>query len=205
MTLFAIISFFAIMLTLAAMPSASVALVIARSSRCGLPNGIATIFGILTADLIFVAITILGMSALALAMGAVFSVLKYIGGAYLIWLGIKLFRSKEPIRFSASDNRGSTLASSFAAGLLLTLGDLKAILFYASLFPTLMDVMALSILDIAVIVSVTVISVGGVKLIYAIAAQALISRFQAHRLSSHTRQIAGGVMIGTGSYIIIKA
>jgi len=81
MTLYSIASFFVIMLALAAMPSASVALVVARSSSFGFRNGIATAIGIVAGDLIFVAIAILGMSALAVVMGSVFSVFKYIGGA----------------------------------------------------------------------------------------------------------------------------
>ncbi len=206
MTLLAFISFFAIMLTLAAMPSASVALVIARSSSCGLSNGIAAITGILAGDLIFIAITIMGMSALAVTMGSVFSVLKYIGAAYLIWLGLKLFRSKESVNLSATNPGGSTtLASSFTAGLLLTLGDVKAILFYASLFPALLDLTALSASRIAIIVSVTIFTVGGVKLIYATAAHVIMDNLRTSRFSSHARKVAGGFMIGTGSYLMIKA
>jgi threonine/homoserine/homoserine lactone efflux protein len=204
-TTFAIASFFGIMLVLAAMPSASVALVVARSSSCGLPNGIATILGIVAADLIFVAIAVLGMSALAFAMGSVFSILKMMGGAYLIWLGVKLITSKEGPTLSTSDNRSSTLLSSFAAGFLLTLGDLKAILFYASLFPTLMDLTSLSALDIAIVVGVTVLTVGGVKLVYAMAARAIVLRLDSFRFPLHTGRIAGGLMIGTGGYIITKA
>lgn len=204
MTPFAIASFFLIMLALAAMPSASVALVVARSSSLGLRNGIATIMGIVAGDLVFVAITILGMTALAFTMGSLFSVLKYIGGAYLIWLGFKLLKSKQSLSANVPDDRGTTLATSFASGLLLTLGDLKAILFYASLFPTLMDVSTLAGSDIVVVVAVTVITVGGVKLFYAMVARAIVTRLQTRRLSRHTKTIAGGLMIGTGSYILIK-
>ncbi|MEX1117349.1 MAG: LysE family translocator [Terrimicrobiaceae bacterium] len=98
MTALSAASFFGIMLALAAMPSASVALVVARSSSLGLRNGIATAGGIVTGDLVFVAIAIMGMSALAMAMGPVFSAFKYVGGAYLIWLGIKLLRSDRRVR-----------------------------------------------------------------------------------------------------------
>jgi threonine/homoserine/homoserine lactone efflux protein len=205
MTLLAIASFLGIMLILAAIPSASVALVVARTSSCGLLNGIATITGIVVADLIFVAIAIMGMSALAFTLGSVFSVLKYIGGAYLIWLGVKLIMSKETAVLSPADYRGSTLFSSFAAGLLLTLGDMKAILFYASLFPSLVDVTSLSVSDIAIILTATIITVGGVKLMYAFAARAIVERLRLTSLTRHTKRIAGGLMIGTGGYIITKA
>ena len=205
MTPLAIASFFGIMLALAAMPSASVALVVARSSSLGLRNGIATALGIVAGDLIFVAIAILGMSALAIAMGSIFSVFKYVGGAYLVWIGIKLLRLKDIDNMATPDNSRSTLCSSFASGLLLTLGDIKAILFYASLFPTLMDLSDLSLSDIAIVVAVTVITVGGVKLSYAIAARTIVYHLQTRSISKRIKKLAGGLMVGVGSYIIIKA
>lgn len=204
MTPFAVASFFVIMLALAALPSASVALVVARSSSLGLRNGIATALGIVAGDLIFVAIALLGMSALALTLGSFFSGLRFVGGAYLIWLGIRLLRSKEAPGLPSPDHRHLTWVSSFASGLLLTLGDLKAILFYASLFPTLLDVATLSTADIAAVVAITVVTVGGVKLGYAVAARTLVVRLRNRRLSRHAKQAAGGLMIGTGTYILFK-
>lgn len=205
MTFFAIVSFFVIMLSLAALPSASVALVVVRSASHGLRNGVAVAVGIVAGDLIFMGIALLGMSMLALSMGSLFALFKYLGGAYLIWLGIQLVRSKEPISLRVPDTRRSTLFASFAAGLLLTLGDLKAILFYASLFPTLMNVSTLTAWDILILVALTIITVGGVKLAYASTARTIITRWQTRRLSRSTPRLAGCIMIGTGTYVLTKA
>lgn len=205
MTVFALLSFFAIMVALAAIPSASVALVVARSASLGIRNGAAVALGIVAGDLVFVAIALLGMNALAASIGAVFSVFKYLGGAYLIWLGVKLLRAKEPVNVQAADVRGTTLLASFAAGWLLTLGDVKAILFYASLFPALTNGSRLSGAEIVAVIVITVCTVGGVKLAYAFAARAIIERLRVRRAGRHTKGIAGGLMIGTGSYILIKS
>lgn len=205
MTPLATLSFFGIMLALAAMPSSSVALVVARSASLGLRNGISVTAGIVLGDLIFATIAILGMSALALSMGSIFSVMKYLGGVYLIWIGWKLLRAKESQEIPVTDSRNTTLFASFASGLFLTLGDLKAILFYASLFPTLMDVTRLTHLDIVIIFAVTIITVGSVKLAYAAAAKMIVTRLRSRRTSLSTQKIAGGLMIGTGTYILTKA
>lgn len=167
------------MMALAAMPSASVALVVARSATSGVCNGIAVAMGIVMGDLVFVATAICGMSALAVTLGSVFAVLKYIGAAYLIWIGLKLLCTKGATELQEPDARHSTLLASFASGLFLTLGDLKAILFYASLFPTLMDVRRLSSIDIAIVVFVTILAVGGIKTTYAFAARAITARLRA--------------------------
>ena len=126
---FEILVLFMIMAVLALTPSASVALVVARTSTGGLPSGGAVAAGIVLGDLVFVGLAILGMTALAEAMGGLFLVMRYLAAAYLIWFGIGLLRS-QPARPEASSSRAaSTLPASFLSGLLLTLGDIKAIFF----------------------------------------------------------------------------
>ena len=205
MDMIAALSFFIIMLGLAVLPSASVALVVTRASTHGVKNGIAVASGIVVGDLIFVSLTLLGMSVLAESMGAFFAVLKYVGGAYLIWLGYSLLRSKATFGELDQTSDGSSLVASLLAGLVLTLGDLKAILIYASLFPNLFDLAALSLTDITMIVVVTILTVGGVKTMYALAARNVVDRFSGFLATRHTGTIAGGLLMGTGTYIIVKS
>jgi len=148
------------MLVLAAIPSASVALVVTRSATLGVTNGIAVALGIILGDLVFVTLAILGMSFLAETMGSFFAVLRYAGGAYLIWLGVTLLRSKQQMELTREYSSKLSLAASFISGLFLTLGDIKAILFYASLFPAFVDMSSLSANDMIGIVIVTILGVG---------------------------------------------
>ncbi len=192
-------------IALAAIPSASVALVVTRSATLGIKNGVAVASGIVIGDLVFVCLAILGMSVLAETMGAFFAIFKYIGGAYLIWLGIGLLRAKKETLLQLDCSRRSTLLTSFAAGLLLTLGDVKAILFYASLFPTFVDMANLTVVSITVIVTITIFAVGGVKIAYAFAARSIVSRLQKRHSQKYIRLTAGGFMVGAGTYLIAKA
>lgn len=193
------------MLALAAIPSASVALVVTRSATLGVRNGAAVAAGIVIGDLIFVSLAILGMSVLAETMGAFFAIFKYLGGFYLVWLGIGLLRAKEEVPLRSVDSRGSTLLTSLVSGLLLTLGDVKAILFYASLLPTFVDMANLTVTGIAAIASITILTVGGVKLAYAFAAHRIVSRLQTRRAQKYSRLTAGGLMVGAGTYLVAKA
>jgi threonine/homoserine/homoserine lactone efflux protein len=205
MTLFEAFTLFLVMLVLAAMPSASVALVVTRSATLGVCNGAAVAAGIVIGDLLFVSLAILGMSILAESMGAFFAVFKYLGGLYLIWLGMGLLRSRREVALQSVDSRGSTLLTSLASGLVLTLGDVKAVLFYASLFPTFIDMARLTVIDVGAIVAITIVTVGGVKLGYAFAAQRIIHRLQSQRSQRRGRLAAGGLMIGAGTYLVSKA
>ena len=204
MNLFATLILFTIMIVLAAVPSCSVALVVTRAATLGIRDGAAVAAGIVVGDLTFAALAIFGMSALAETMGTFFAIVRYIGAAYLIWLGFSLIGSRKSTAVPTTNSGGSTMIASFASGLLLTLGDVKAILFYASLFPTFVDMAHLTVLDIVVIFVVTALTVGGVKLIYAFAAQSIISKFHTQRSHRHARTLAGSLMIGTGTYIIVK-
>ncbi len=203
MNLITALSLLAVMLALAAMPSASVGLVVTRSATLGFANGVAVSMGIVLGDLVFVALAILGMSFLADSLGAYFSLLKYAGGAYLIWLGISLIRSRPNVDTDLRQSSRMSLLSSFMAGFVLTLGDVKAILFYASLFPAFVDMSSLTAVDIVVIVLVTIVAVGGVKLIYAYSAQRIAQRLKKRKTQNLARKLVGCIILGVGVYLIV--
>lgn len=205
MTIPSVIILFLVMLALAALPSASVALVVTRSATRGIRNGVAVTAGIVIGDLVFVSLAVLGMSVLADTMGAFFAIFKYVGGGYLIWTGIGLLRAKENKVIRSENSRDSSLLTSFASGLFLTLGDVKAILFYASLFPTFVDMTNLTITSIVGIVVITILTVGGVKLAYAFAAQRIVSKIRSARAQKIADMTAGGFMVGAGTYLIVKS
>lgn len=205
MGLFEILVLFMIMAALALTPSASVALVVARTSTGGLCSGGAVAAGIVLGDLVFVGLAILGMTALAEAMGSLFLLMRYLAAAYLIWFGIGLLRSR-PARPTVSSGRSATTVSaSFLSGLLLTLGDIKAIFFYASLFPAFVDLTAIGAADIAIIVTLTIVAVGGVKLGYAYFAAQIISALVGSRAAQVARIATGGCMVGAGVYVMSRA
>ena len=118
----------------ALIPGVSVLAVSARSAAFGFAHGIFTSLGIVVGDMAFILVAIYGLSVLAGLMGNYFFLIKYLGGAYLIWLGIVLWRSKSKVE-KVADSGKSSLPSSFMTGLLITLGDQKAILFYLGFFP----------------------------------------------------------------------
>lgn len=220
---FEIIALFSALFLLALMPSTSVALVVARASTAGFPHGAAVAAGIVLGDLVFVFLAVLGMTALAEMLGGLFLVLRYLAGFYLIWFGVSLIRSASSPQCAVSASAHSALvhsapglAASFVSGLVLTLGDMKAIFFYASLFPVFVDLTAIGTSDIAIIIALTVVAVGGVKLAYAFLAGRFAGRFAAKfagqgvptgngfNAARAIKITTGGFMIGAGSYLVMK-
>lgn len=196
---------FGIMLVLAAMPSASVALVVTRSATLGVTNGLAVSAGIVLGDLVFITLAVFGLSMVAETMGSLFVIIKVLGGMYLLWLGFSLLTVKGSGNITTSKNNSkSSLLTSFIAGFLLTLGDVKAILFYASLFPVFIDLSAVDVPEILTIVLITIFSVGGVKALYAIFSNKVASYTRDTKIEAVTRKTAGSLMIGAGGYLIVK-
>lgn len=203
MTLSSIAALFGAMVVLAFIPGVSVFTVSAKSAASGFIHGVFTTIGIVVGDIFFVLLAIFGLSVLAETMGNLFVLVKYLGGAYLIWLGIELWRSKSKA-VEAERIIESSLLSSFLTGLFITLGDQKAILFYLGFFPAFLDLSTISYFDTSIIIVIAIVAVGGVKLGYAYMADrtSLLISAKAYQGINIT---AGSVMIGVGVFVMVKA
>jgi threonine/homoserine/homoserine lactone efflux protein len=71
-----------------------VLLTLARALSSGVRVGVATGLGIAVGDLAHTLMVVIGISAIIAASAFLFSVIKYLGAAYLIYLGIKAFKIK---------------------------------------------------------------------------------------------------------------
>ena len=199
------LALFMIMLTLAAIPSTSVALVVTRSATSGLWHGVAVSVGIVLGDLIFALLAILGLTVLSELMGTLFLLIRYAAGVYLIWFGINLIRSRnQTIQLKRSSSTGGLIAS-FLTGLLVTLGDVKAIFFYASLFPTFLELSNLGYGEIAWVLGVIIVTVGGVKLTYAVLAKKVATIARRFSIAKQAKVASGSLMIGSGTYLIFRS
>ena len=199
------VTLFGVMVALAALPSASVTLIVSRSATMGFMNGLAVSAGVVAGDLIFIVLAFYGLSVVAETMGSLFVLVKIVGGLYLIWTGYSLFSKRERVLITAnqsSSKRG--LAASFMAGLILTLGDVQAVMFYASLLPAFVDLSTVQSSDVVVLTLITVFGVGGVKIIYAIFAHKIASYAQNTNMEIAARKTVGGLMMGTGGYLLIR-
>ncbi len=174
---------------------------VAILSRClggGMCAGFGVTFGLIMGDAIFLAIAMVGLSAIANTLGPMFQVLKYSGAAYLVWLGIKAWRTADASIDIQRNPSPRILLKDVALGLMVTLGNPKPILFYGALLPAFMDLTTINMRDyltlIAVVTAVSFLVYGGYML--------LIER--ARRLLSGTtaikciNQTTGAMLIGSG-------
>ncbi|MDR9435560.1 MAG: LysE family translocator [Thiohalophilus sp.] len=191
------------MLVLAAVPSISVLAVTARAVTGGFSHAAATTAGIVAGDLVFILLSLFGLAVLFEILDEQFYLIKYLGSAYLIWLGIILWRGNNRMASREPAGNGSLL-SSFLAGLLITLGDHKAILFYLGFLPAFVDLGSVTSVEVFQIITITIVAVGGVKLTYAWVAIRAGSLLGASAASVMNR-LAAGLLIAIGLFLLVTA
>lgn len=168
LSLSAMFTLFGVMALLAAVPGASVLLVVARSSGGGLWHGAAVTAGIMLGDAILIGLALSGMSALSTLHEGFQRWLFVLGGSYLIWLGWRMWRvSPQPTALVAAP--GMSYSASIGAGLILTLADLKAVLFYLALLPAFIDVDGVTSTDAVIVLLTAMLAIGTAKMTYALA------------------------------------
>ena len=191
------------MFVLAIIPSLSVLTVSARAAAFGFSHGLFTALGIVAADIIFILVAVYGLVFIAESLGEQFRLVKYLGGAYLVWLGISMWRAEAKTEQSGDVGESSS-ASSFLAGFLLTFGDQKAILFYLGFFPAFLDLRQMTPLDTLMIILIAVLGVGGPKLLYAWLADRASLIFDNRRAVRGLNLFAAIVMIAIGAVLLAK-
>jgi len=205
MTLVSILALAGAMLLLAITPGPGVFATVARALASGMKHSVFVILGIVTGDMIFLLFAIFGLATVAENLHGLFVVIKYIGAAYLIYLGVKLWLSKpEKVQINTAEENLSW-KSNFMAGLFITLGNPKVILFYLGFLPTFVDLTALHSLDIVMIATVVTLVLGLTMLAYAYAASKARILFQNPTSQRWMNRSAGAAMITTGSVLAVKA
>lgn len=131
--------YFVATLGLALTPGPNSLLALTHGGLYGARMALATILGGVVGFSTLIALAMFGLSALLKTAPNALLALKWIGGAYLIWLGVQLWRSP-PMNLILADSgvRPST-SRLFRQGLLSALSNPKVILFYGAFLPQFLD------------------------------------------------------------------
>lgn len=183
----------------AASPGPSVAALVARVLSSGLGSVLPFVVSLWVGEAIWLTAAVFGLGAILERFGALLGILKIAGVIYLCWLAWQMWHA--PVADTGADLPRGSAARMFLAGLAVTLGNPKIMVFYLALLPALVDIPAITALGfvelLAVAIAVTVL----VDLGWALAAM----RARGFLRSPRTRRIANRVGAGTmgGAAIVI--
>jgi len=129
-----LITYVAIVLGFVFIPGPATLLTVARATSSGTKVGIATGAGIAAGDVIHTFMAIIGISAIIATSAVLFSVIKYLGAAYLVFLGIQAILAKTPANVT-----GNALpiraATAFRQAILAEVLNPKTALFFLAFLP----------------------------------------------------------------------
>ena len=137
MTLATYLLYVAAVALLIVTPGPTTLMCITNTANHGPGRAMLSVAGSLLACLCVMALSAMGMGALLAASEAAFTALKVIGACYLIWLGIRTFRSPQPMFEVQADPQAGR--SFFLQGFLVGASNPKALLFFAAFFPQFID------------------------------------------------------------------
>jgi threonine/homoserine/homoserine lactone efflux protein len=123
-------------------PGPDMALIIARSTQRGTHAGIMAALGVATGAFVHIAATAIGISAIVVASAFAFSVLKWVGALYLIYIGIQILRTS--IRTTTRQEHSQTLPPVplrhiFTQGILTNALNPKVAIFFLAFLPQFVD------------------------------------------------------------------
>lgn len=171
-------------------PGPSHLLMLSNSMTHGFRPSLATAAGDLTANALQMLAAGLGLAAILVASQNALTVVKWFGVAYLIWMGVRMWRHANDAASTAGSARSASLKTLWGQGFLTSAANPKAVVFFAALFPQFIDPNS-SFAPQFLMLSLTYLIVDGTFLVsYGVSANWLTSKLagkataQVHRLGS---------------------
>jgi threonine/homoserine/homoserine lactone efflux protein len=189
-------------ITLLVIPGPSVLYIVTRSVDQGRAAGLASVGGIHVGTLVHVAAAALGLSALVVSSATAYNAVRWLGAAYLVWLGVRrlLARDEKVAAGAGPEARRHGLGRVFAQGVVVNVLNPKTALFFFAFLPQFVDVARGSVRLQVVVFGVAFVLLGLVS----DSAYALLASTGAGWLrrrpgvAKASRLVSGGVLISLG-------
>ena len=185
------------------MPGPIVTLVIGQTLRYGTATGLSTVAGSVAGNALLVTVGALGLSTIFILLADLFEIIRWVGAIYLIWLGIRVWRSSG-IELNVVEAGGRQAKSSvFWQAIVVAITNPKTILFYAAFFPQFIDIER-PLGPQLLIMCVSFVVIGGIfDSCYALMAGRLRGYITgAHRAKIRSR-ITGCLLVCTGIGLVL--
>ncbi|MFL9902490.1 LysE family translocator [Paraburkholderia fungorum] len=203
MSLSALLVFALALIMAAGTPGPSIAALVARVLTNGFRDVLPFLAAMWLGEALWLTCAVAGLAVIARSFGMMFIALKFIGVAYLLFLAWKMWRAP-------ADVEGRDLPSGqspwrmFVAGLLVTLGNPKIMMFYLALLPTIIDLSRIGTVawfELTLTMLIVLMAVDFAWALLATRARKLLSTRRAVRI---TNRASATVMAGVAAAIATR-
>ncbi len=177
-------------------PGPNSLLVLTHGALHGHRRTLFTVAGGAAGFTVLIGLSMLGIGALLQASASALTLLKWLGGAYLVWLGVQLWRAPAITLVpdaGAPQTAGSAL---FRQGLLTAISNPKALLFYGAFLPQFIDPARDLLTQFLIMATVFVVVEIGVEWVLALMAHRVRGWLQ--RLGRRFNRACGGMFVAMG-------
>ena len=204
--------FLATVFVISAIPGPNMLLVMTHGAQHGLRRSVATMAGCLSALILMLSVSAAGLGVFLEAWPAMFNALRLIGAAYLVYLGIKSWRSpvSEPAAgqadasaLDAKPAQTRTAWSMFRNGFLVAGSNPKAILFAAALLPQFIDASRATLPQFGVLVATFAVIEVSWYLVYAGFGTRIGGKLRSRSVARAFNRLTGGVFVGFGAMMAL--
>jgi len=175
-------------------PGPTILLVVGQSLGGGTRAALPLVMGVALGDLTAMTLSLAGLGALLATSATLFNVLKFAGAAYLVWLGVRMWRA--PVEASAPPPVGGNRA--FRDAYVVTALNPKSIAFFVAFVPLFVDAAAPFAPQAAVLVASFVALAAANAALYAVLAARLSGAIRRRSVRRAFNRTGGSLLIGAG-------
>lgn len=180
-------------------PGPTIILVISQSVAHGRKSVIPLVAGVLLGDFTAMTFSLLGLGTLLSASAALFTLFKWVGALYLIYLGIQMWRlSPEGTLASETRHRGSSTFTLFRRSYIVTALNPKSIAFFVAFLPQFIDPLKPLLSQLILLGSTFLILATINAALYAIFAGQLSEHIRKRKVRKWFNRLGSSALIGAG-------
>ncbi len=157
MTLAGFLAYALALAVAAAIPGPGITAVVARALGSGFSAAFAMSLGLIVGDLVWLTAVVAGLVILAQTFGMAFMVIKWAGVAYLVYLAWKFWSDGIGTENVKAKRGAGSFVTNVIAGLTLTLGNPKTMVFYMAIAPTVIDLKSVTLADYGALALISIV------------------------------------------------
>ena len=184
----------------AASPGPGVFAVVSQAVARGAGPAFVMLTGIIIGDITFLIAAAAGLGILAEKLGTFFAIIKYVGAAYLIWLGWQAWR----IQGTADPASNTPTRFSLLGGFSISISNPKVMVFYLAFLPSFLDLTTITAADIGLLASITTVNTYLILGIYIVGASKLRQTISRPRPQKWFNRLSGAVMASAGVLVAAR-
>lgn len=201
MTLMSTLTYIIIIFIFAITPGPGVFAILARALAFGSKKCISLALGMAISDVIYLVFAYYGLAIIAEQWSELFTIIRFAGAFYLIYLGWKMWNTPLGISREGAKLSTTTKAGGVFQGFLISASNPKVILFYLAFLPTIMNLNDLSISSLIMVSTITLIGIMSGLMLIALCGSLARRFFESKSAVKKLNRTASGVMIGAGAYL----